>query len=136
MKYLKTFNEGLEKSDNIMKVVHVDSDNIYLDNGRKLFKLTHYHESDCCEHHYLDLTHLGLDDFEDLEFDLSGDDFFERISGYGIALKPIHGHPVRIPGYGSNNGYYIHNLSLQLIDMETDDTIKSWDISDCQVVTD
>ena len=43
---------------------------------------------------------LDLSDFDGLEFDLTNDNFFERIKGYGIALKPINGWAVRIPGYG------------------------------------
>jgi hypothetical protein len=62
------------------------------------------------------LENLTIADFEGLEFDISGDDFFERIDGYGIALKSLNGHPVRIPGYGSNNGYYSCDLELVLKD--------------------
>lgn len=29
------------------------------------------HEQDCCENHYLDFTDLTLNDFEDLEFELT-----------------------------------------------------------------
>ena len=62
-------------------------------------------------------------DFEGLEFDLSGDlaaydlalvGFFERVEGYGIRLLPINGHPVSVPGYGYNNGYYSSHLTLVL----------------------
>lgn len=55
--------------------------------------------------------------------------FFKRIDGYGIELVPVHGWPVKIPGYGSNNGYYSSNMSLVLngIDFE-----NFYDISDCQ----
>lgn len=77
---------------------------------------------------------LTLSDFEGLEFDLTTDDFFERIEGFGIALKPTNGHPVRIPGYGSNNGYYSSKLDLILTDGKT--FTKTYDISECQVISD
>ncbi len=110
-----------------LKVVKIDSDSLEFDNG---IVLTSDHYQDCCESHYLSLRDLTLEDFEGLEFDLSNDDFFERIGGYGIALKPINGFPVRIPGYGSNNGYYSSDLSLELSDGKG--FTKSYDISDCQ----
>jgi hypothetical protein len=133
MKYIKKF-KALESIDIEFNtsVVKIDSDSIYFDNG---IKLTYYHEQDCCEHHYLDFTHITLDDFDGLIFDLSSDDFFERIPDFGIALKPLNGFPVRIPGYGENNGYYSSNLSLILVDSLGED-IKVYDVSDCQVVSD
>jgi hypothetical protein len=88
---------------NKLKVIKVESESIIFENGFKLFS---NHDADCCETHYLKFEDLTLSDFEGLEFDLSGDDFFKRIEGYGIELIPIHGHSVRIPGYASNNGYY------------------------------
>lgn len=132
MKYIKKF-KALESIDIDFNtsVVKIDSDSIYFDNG---IKLTHYHEKDCCEHHYLDFTHITLDDFDGLIFDLSSDDFFERIPDFGIALKPLNGFPVRIPGYGENNGYYSSNLSLILVD-SFGKNIKEYDVSDCQVIS-
>lgn len=72
-----------------LKVVKIISDTLEFDNGMLLYS---DHKYDCCEHHYLSLNDLTLEDFKDLEFDLSNDDFFERIEDYGIALKPINGH--------------------------------------------
>lgn len=115
---------------NTSKVVKIDKESVTFNNGYTLFSS---HKSDCCEYHYLDFSNLSIDDFEGLEFDLESDDFFERVVGYGIALKPIHGHPVRVPGYGYNNGYYSENLTLVL---EHDDVTKIFDITNCQVVTD
>ena len=111
------------------KVVAIDKklDQIEFDNGIKLFSS---HDQDCCENHYLSLSDLTMSDFEGLEFDLSNDDFFERIEGYGIALKPKNGHPVRIPGYGSNNGFYSSELTLVVTN--GNDFSKSYDISECQ----
>ena len=94
------------------------------------YKLTTNHESDCCEHHYWSLTDLSLSDFDNLEFDFDDDNFFGRIEGYGICLVPVNGFPVRIPAYGSNNGYYSDNLSLVL--SKDDKIIKEYDITECQ----
>ena len=114
-----------------LKVVKIDSDSIEFDNGVQLYS---NHDQDCCERHYLSLDDLTLEDFSGLEFDLTNDDFFERIEDYGIALKPINGFPIRIPGYGSNNGYYSSNLDLIITDNEGFE--KTFDISECQVVSD
>ena len=73
-------------------------------------------------------------DFEGLEFDLTNDNFFKRIDGYGIELIPINGFSVKIPGYGSNNGYYSANLDLILTDGKNFQ--KTYDITECQVISD
>ncbi len=112
-----------------LKVVKIDSESLQFDNGMILFS---NHEQNCCENHYLSLSDLTIDDFEGLEFDLSNDDFFERIEGYGIALKPKNGHPVRIPGYGENNGYYSSNLDLIITNTGGKGIFKEYDISECQ----
>ena len=110
------------------KVVKVSDDTIYFDNGAKLYS---EHERDCCEHHYLCMENISIKDFEGLEFDLSNDSFFERIDEYGIALLPIVGHPVRIPGYGDNNGYYSSQLDLVL---KTGSESRVYDVTECQVI--
>jgi hypothetical protein len=112
-----------------VKVTGLNSDVITFDNGVKLYS-NHY--QDCCENHYLSMSDLTIADFDGLEFDLSNDEFFERIEGYGIALKPINGHPVRIPGYGSNNGYYSSNLDLIIINVNGLSIYKEYNISECQ----
>lgn len=110
-----------------MKVVKIIKDGLRFDDGTMIYS---DHDQDCCESHWLSLDDYTVDDFEGLEFDLSRDDFFERIEDYGIALLPLNGHPIRIPGYGSNNGYYSSNLSLVV---EKDGKIlKSYNISECQ----
>ena len=111
---------------NNLKVIQINSNSLTFDNG---IVLTSEHDTDCCESHSLSLSDLDMSDFEGLRFDLSKDDFFERIPDYGIALKPINGHPIRIPGYGSNNGYYSSNLSLSLY---KHDFSKTFDITECQ----
>ena len=110
-----------------LKVVKVDSDSLEFDNGVKLYS---FHNQDCCESHYLDFEHITVEDFSGLEFDLTNDDFFERIEDYGIALKPVSGFSVKIPGYGSNNGYY--SSDMQLIVTNDKDFRKEYDISECQ----
>jgi hypothetical protein len=115
-----------------VKVTAINKSNetIEFSNGIKLFS---YHYTECCERHYLSLNDLTMSDFEGLEFDLTNDDFFERIEGYGIALKPTNGHPVRIPGYGSNNGYYSSDLSLILTNHN--DFAREYNISECQDIS-
>jgi hypothetical protein len=111
-------------------VTKINDEGIDFDNGSNL---SSYHDAECCEHHWLSFEHLTLDDFEGLEFDLSNDGFFERIPGYGIALLPLNGHPVRIPGYGSNNGYYSDNLDLVL---KNEGKRVFYNISNCQIISD
>lgn len=86
------------------------------------------HDQDCCENHYLSFKDLTLRDFEGLEFDLEGN-FFNRIAGYGIELVPVQGFSVKVPGYGSNNGYYSSNLSLYVVGKGFS---RSFEISECQ----
>ena len=113
-----------------LKVVAIDPDSLMFDNGVLLYSA---HERDCCEVHYLDFSDLTLEDFDGLEFNLNNDDFFERIDGYGITLNPTNGFPVRIPGYGRNNGYYTSNLTLVLTDYS--EFKKVYDISECQNIS-
>ena len=114
-----------------VKVVKVSSDELVFDNDVVLFS---EHEQNCCENHYLSFNDLTLADFEGLEFDLDSDSFFERVEDYGIRLIPLNGHPVAIPGYGSNNGYYSSNLSLCLCGGGGFE--KTFDITSCQVIRD
>lgn len=111
------------------KVIKVDTYYIEFENG---YVLNSEHKQDCCENHYLDFSHLTLEDFDGLEFDILSDNFFNKIEDYGIELVPIKGHSVRIPGYGSNNGYYSDNLFL-VIENRAIRYSKSFDIRECQV---
>jgi len=115
----------------LAKVIKVENDVIVFDNGCKLYS---DHEQDCCESHYLDMEHLRLADFEGLEFDLDNDNFFKRIDDYGIELVPVKGWPVKIPGYGDNNGYYSTELTLVLTNNKG--LHKTYDISECQEIND
>src|SRR5579859_4048001 len=107
------------------KVISVTSSEIKFDNGLELYS---EHNQDCCENHYLHFDDLTLSDFDGLEFDLSGDEFFKKVEDYGILLIPIKGHGIGIPGYGYNNGYYSTDLTLVLSDG------REFDISECQEI--
>lgn len=110
------------------KVVYVDNQEVTFNDGSRLFS---YHEQDCCESHYLSFEGLSVKDFEGLEFDLSGSEFFEKVPDYGIRLIPVNGHPISIPGYGYNNGYYSADLTLVL---EKSGSQIEFNITDCQEV--
>ena len=110
------------------KVIHVSSEGIKFDNDITMIS---QHNQDCCEWHELTFDDLTMQDFKGLSFDLTKDDFFNRIEGFGIELLPVHGHSVKIPGHGSNNGYYGSNIHLVLID-ENNKVYKSYDVSECQ----
>ena len=112
-----------------LKAVKIDSDSLEFDNGMILYSS---HDQECGEIHYLSFSDLTLDDFNGLEFDLSNDDFFERVECYGIALKPKNGHPIRIPGYGLNNGYYSSDLDLIISNTDGRGTYRQYDITECQ----
>ena len=111
---------------NKLKVVKVGQYGIVFDNG---LELSSNHDQDCCEHHELYFKDLTLADFEGLEFDLTNENFFKRVDGYGIELLPLNGHPVRVAGHGNNNGYYSDQLDLVL---SGKDFNKVFDITECQ----
>lgn len=83
------------------KIMKADDESIVFDNGYQLYST---HERECCEFHYLDTTQVDMDEVKDLEFNLEGTSFYRPVAGYGIELLPLNGHPVRVPGYGHNNG--------------------------------
>lgn len=117
----------------MVKATEVQSNGLVFDDGSKLYS---EHDQDCCEHHFLSFDDLTLSDFDGLEFDLSlPHKLFERVEGYGIRLIPVNGHPVSVPGYGYNNGYYSANLTLVIYDRESDETTE-FDVTKCQAVTD
>lgn len=116
----------MEKFENL-KVIAVDEDTITFDGDIMLYS---DHEQDCCESHFLSFADLTLDDFNGLKFDLSGENFFSRVEGYGIRLHPINGQAISIPGYGHNNGYYSSNLTL-VVNYNNRST-KVFEITECQ----
>lgn len=113
------------------KIKSIDSESIDFDNG---YRLESYHGQDCCEHHWLEFDYIKLDEVKDLEFDLSDENFFKRIDGYGIELIPVSGFSVKVPGYGSNNGYYSSEITLILSNNGKE--VNRWDVSECQVISD
>jgi len=110
-----------------VKVIKVDSSGIQFEEG---YRLSDSHEQSCCESHYLDYSNLTLQDFSGLEFDLSNDKFLEKIEGYGIGLVPVSGFSVKIPGYGSNNGYYGSDITLNI--KGPNGFRREYDVSECQ----
>jgi len=107
-----------------LKVINIDNETIEFENG---LKLCSNNEKDCCEAHYLSMEGLTIEDFNGLEFDLTKDDFFKRIEGYGIELISIKGHSIRIHGYCYSNGYYSSKLNLVLTNGK--DFTKTYNIS-------
>lgn len=114
----------------MVKVVSITNGALVFDDHSRLLS---DHDQDCCEHHYLDFSQLSLADFDGLEFDQSSPDFFERVPDYGIRLLPANGHPIGVPGYGYNNGFYSANLLLRL---ERPGATTDFDITECQEISD
>lgn len=110
------------------KVIEIDksTQRLIFDDGSILYS---EHQSDCCEWHEITLNDLELSDFEGLDFNLRSETLISRIEGYGIELNPMHGHSVKIPAHGSNNGYYSSNLDLII---ESNGVVIKYDISECQ----
>jgi len=111
-----------------------------LENDTHLVELSDYHETICCEAHYIDWEYRDQVTPE-MRFTLNTDDYntlFERVEGYGIRLlpNPGTGHPISIPGYGRNNGFYSDDIILVIkITDKTQNTVvykKELDISECQ----
>ena len=115
----------------MVKVSNTTDDSVTLSDGTVI---TSDHNQECCEHHYLDFSQVSLEDFDGLIFDVSSDTFFEAVADYGIRLVPTNGHPVSIPGYGYNNGYYSTNLTLVLSKPGSDN--RTFDITECQDIKD
>lgn len=110
------------------KVIRVCSESIEFNCG---YVLTYLHNQDCCENHYLSFDYVTLSDFDGLYFNLSNNNFFNKIESYGIELIPLNGFSVKIPGYSDNNGYYSDNLFLILLN-EKGEKIREIDITECQ----
>ena len=111
------------------KIKEINEDEIIFEDG---YILSSHHDTDCCESHYLGFDDVDECDWKDLQFDLSNDNFFTRIENYGIQLNALNNFSLKIPGYGSNNGYYSSDLSLILKGKE--ESPRIYDISDCQVI--
>lgn len=113
------------------KIIKLEQEWITFDDGSIIFSS---HDSDCCEHHYLDPSGIELYEVKDLEFDLtqSLESLIERVDGYGIRLKSTNNFALAIPAYGYNNGYYGTNIDLTL---KTDNKTETIDITECQDIT-
>jgi len=114
------------------KIKEIKDEIIYFENGYKLYS---DHDQDCCENHFLSFNDIVESDFKDLEFNLNNDEFFDRIEGYGIELKATNNFPLRIPGYGYNNGYYSSNLKL-VLEKNKGEKPSIFDVSECQTIND
>ena len=108
-------------------VTAISDETLHFSDGSEMYS---DHDTECCEHHYLDTSNLTLDEFKGLEFDLTSDTFFERVPDYGIRLVPLNGHPISIPGYGDNNGYYSNHLDLVV--NFPNQTQRIYNITECQ----
>lgn len=111
-------------------------------NGEYDVKVEDYHPQSCCEKHYLD-WYYGMDDFnKDQTFTLDTDDIekmFEKVGDYGIRINPNEGtgYTIPVPGYGSNNGYYNHEILLRVDIYKEGKLIEKleYDYSECQEIT-
>lgn len=116
------------KKSMAVSVIAVEQNRLMFSDGSMLYS---NHEQDCCEEHFISFKDLDISDFSGLEFDLSSDAFLEKIPGYGVALRPLNGHPVRVPGYGFNNGFYSDKLTLVV---ERGEYKKMYIITECQFI--
>lgn len=105
-----------------VSVVKVNKESIEFSNGVQLFS-SYEHEYN--EDHFLSFADINLEDFEGLEFELSNDDFFNKIDGYGIELIPINGPSVKIPGHG------LCSSNLSLVITNNGNFRKTYNISEC-----
>lgn len=115
----------MNTNKNLVKVLSLDSEGIYLENDYSIYSI---HDRECCENHWLAFDSLEFSEIEDALFDFDKP-WFEKVEGYGIKLLPVNMHPISIPGYGDNNGYYSSNLTLVL---SHPTEIKEFDIEECQ----
>ena len=114
----------------LAKIKSINSERIVFDNDYKLYS---DHHDDCCESHYLCFDDIKLDDVSELTFDFDAT-WFNKIEGYGIELIPtVELSTVKIPGYGSNNGYY--STDLRLVLEKDDGSTLEFDIEECQEIT-
>ena len=111
------------------KIKTIDEEFIVFDNG---FVIKSFHDTECCEYHYLDFSYLELyKDIYNKEFDIKEEIKFQRIPGQGILLFDTENNKYLINGYGENNGYYSDDITLELYDNHGD-IIVQYDVSTCQ----
>lgn len=78
---------------------------IYFSSGYELFL-----ERDA----YWNIEHISNRFFKKTLFDLESCDFFEKVDGYGIRLKPVNDYSISIPCYTEEGGDYTTNFKLIL----------------------
>lgn len=129
LKVIGIFNTN---DENVSEGLYIEVSDHYIlfSDGSKLYSS---HKEECCESHHLDFSQLDMQVFNGLFFDLSNDNFFKKIPEYGIALLPLNGHPIPVPGYGSNNGNYSTNLFLTL--QRANGIMSKYNIKNCQTIT-
>lgn len=114
----------------------VEINGLYLkDENGVDYRLYSHHYQSCCEVHYLAFDSLELSEYEGLLFDFDTEDLsnsIERVEGSGIRLKPNNGHPIFIPGYSSNNGFYSDDITLVFCRYGDDDVYCQIDVTECQ----
>lgn len=123
-----------------MKIKEIQEDVLIFDNEAKI---TSYHESDCCEHHWADFsvvrgyninTATGKQiNIYDVDFSENVQEIIQLVEEIGFNLVALDGSKYFVPCYGSNNGYYSTDLELRISGNSFAFTI---DITNCQVITD
>ena len=112
---------------NIVKFTSISSSSAELENG---YSIHSEHAQSCRESHYLDFR--AADGLFGFPIDLDAE-WFRRIPDYGIELIPADNrHPVRVPGYGFNNGCYGTDIQLEV--RLGGKLVASFDISECQEI--
>lgn len=119
-----------------LRITEIDDEYIILENADKeKLKVYSNHDTECCEIHYLDFSEIE-DMLEDnMLFCIDTEDpssFFCKVEGFGIRMLPVNGHPVSVPGYGRNNGYYSSDMELVVEDMRFHKEVLNIDVSECQ----
>ena len=91
-----------------MKIVKVDRDAIYFDNGSEI---TYDHDQCCCEYNYAEFEYLN-DDKICLNTDFKEPLIFEKTGGYGFRFgnKPLK--MFFVPCYSEQNGFYDNSLRI------------------------
>ena len=119
-----------------LRIVEIGEEYIILENDNKeKLRVSSYHSTSCYESHYLDFSEIE-DMMEDgTLFCVDTEDpssFFCKVEDFGIRLLPINSHPISVPGYGSNNGYYSSDIDLIVEDLRLHKEELRVDVSECQ----
>lgn len=119
-----------------LRITEIGDEHIILENDKKeKLMISSYHSTVCCEEHYLDFSEIedmmedGMLFCVDTE---NPESFFCRVEDFGIRLLPINSHPISVPGYGSNNGYYSSDIDLIVEDLRFHNKVFRVDVSECQ----